>query len=181
MRASLRGLLLLITTWRSRMVCLSLSAGIPGLELPEHEGLILSPHVQPLFGLFSSLLFSNHAQCLVHQYKLNISQIPARLHTSLSSSVFLCLSSFCGAPSIEQTRALAPPPRSSSSSSRRCAHHILCAAVLIIFVFAPPRSSSSSSRRRAHHLLCAAALITFLAPPRSSSSSRRRNHHASAP
>jgi hypothetical protein len=55
------------------MVCLSLSAGIPGLELPEHEGLILSPHVQPLFGLFSSLLFSNHAQCLVHQYKLNIS------------------------------------------------------------------------------------------------------------
>ena len=48
------------------MVCLSLSAGIPGLELPEHEGLILSPNVQPLFGLFSSLLFSNHAQCLVH-------------------------------------------------------------------------------------------------------------------
>jgi hypothetical protein len=70
------------------MVCLSLSAGIPGLELPEHEGLILSPHVQPLFGLCSSLLFSNHAQCLVHQYKLNISQIPARLHISLK----LCLS-----------------------------------------------------------------------------------------
>jgi hypothetical protein len=40
------------------MVCLSLSAGIPGLELPEHEGLILSPNVQPLFGLFSSLLES---------------------------------------------------------------------------------------------------------------------------
>jgi hypothetical protein len=41
-------------------VCLSLSAGIPGLELPEifHEGLILSPNVQPLFGLFSSLLES---------------------------------------------------------------------------------------------------------------------------
>ena len=69
----LRGFPLLIATWRSRMVCLSLSAGIPGLELPEHEGLILSPHVQPLFRLFSSLLFSNHAQCLVHQYKLNIS------------------------------------------------------------------------------------------------------------
>jgi hypothetical protein len=33
-----------------------------------HEGLIFSPNVQPLFGLFSSLLFSNHAQCLVHQY-----------------------------------------------------------------------------------------------------------------
>jgi hypothetical protein len=56
---TLRGFLLLIATWRSRMVCLSLSAGIPGLELPEHEGLILSPqHVQPLFGLFSSLLES---------------------------------------------------------------------------------------------------------------------------
>jgi hypothetical protein len=42
------------------MVCLSLSAGIPGLELPEtfHEGLILSSNVQPLFGLFSSLLES---------------------------------------------------------------------------------------------------------------------------
>jgi hypothetical protein len=37
------------------MVCLSLSAGIPGLELPEHEGLILSPNVQPVYGLFSSL------------------------------------------------------------------------------------------------------------------------------
>ena len=48
----LRGFLLLIATWRSRMVCLSLSTGIPGLELPEHEGLILSPNVQPLFGLF---------------------------------------------------------------------------------------------------------------------------------
>ena len=47
-----------IATLRSRMVCLSLSAGIPGLELPEHEGLILSPNVQPLFGLFSSLLES---------------------------------------------------------------------------------------------------------------------------
>ncbi len=38
-------------------------------ELPDtfhDEGLILSPNVQPLFGLFSSLLFSNHAQCLVH-------------------------------------------------------------------------------------------------------------------
>ena len=54
----LRGFPLLIATWRSRMVCLSLSAGIPGLELPEHEGLILSPNVQPLFGLFSSLLES---------------------------------------------------------------------------------------------------------------------------
>ena len=54
----LRGFLLLIATWRSRMVCLSLSAGIPGLELPEHKGLILSPNVQPLFGLFSSLLES---------------------------------------------------------------------------------------------------------------------------
>ena len=54
----LRGFPLLIATWRSQMVCLSLSAGIPGLELPEHEGLILSPHVQPLFGLFSSLLES---------------------------------------------------------------------------------------------------------------------------
>jgi hypothetical protein len=40
---------------------MSLSAGIPGLELPEtfHEGLILSPNIQPLFGLFSSLLFSS--------------------------------------------------------------------------------------------------------------------------
>jgi hypothetical protein len=57
----LRGFPLLIATWRSQMVCLSLSAGIPGLEIPEHEGLILSPNVQPLFGLFSSLLFSNHA------------------------------------------------------------------------------------------------------------------------
>ena len=54
----LRGFLLLIATWRSRMVCLSLSAGIPGLELPEHKGLILSPNIQPLFGLFSSLLES---------------------------------------------------------------------------------------------------------------------------
>jgi hypothetical protein len=43
------------------MVCLSLSAGIPGLEIPEtfYVGLILSPNVQPLFGLFSSLLFSS--------------------------------------------------------------------------------------------------------------------------
>ncbi len=57
----LRGFLLLIATWRSRMVCLSLSAGIPGLELPEtfHEDLILSPNVQPRFGLFSSLLESH--------------------------------------------------------------------------------------------------------------------------
>ena len=56
----LRGFPLLIATWRSRMVYLSLSAGIPGLELPEtfHEGLILSSNVQPLFGLFSSLLES---------------------------------------------------------------------------------------------------------------------------
>ena len=38
---------------------------------------------------FRALLFSsNHAQCLVHQYKLNISQISARLHFSLE----LCLS-----------------------------------------------------------------------------------------
>ena len=72
-------------------------------------------------------------------HKLNISQIPARLHI-LSSSVFLCLSSFCGAPSIERTRASAPPPRSSSSSSRRRAHHLcLRAAALIIFIFASPR------------------------------------------
>jgi hypothetical protein len=57
----LRGFPLLIATWRSRMVCLSLSAGIPGLELPEtfHEGLILSPNVQPRFGLFTSLLESH--------------------------------------------------------------------------------------------------------------------------
>ena len=57
----LRGFPLLIATWRSQMVCMSLSAGIPGLELPEtfHEGLILSPNVQPLFGLFSSLLESS--------------------------------------------------------------------------------------------------------------------------
>jgi hypothetical protein len=38
------------------MVCLSLSAGIPDLELTEHEGLILSPNVQPLCGLFFSFL-----------------------------------------------------------------------------------------------------------------------------
>ncbi len=50
----------LIATWRSRMVCLSFSAGIPGLEFTEtfHEGLILSPNIQPLSGLFSSLLKS---------------------------------------------------------------------------------------------------------------------------
>ena len=48
----------LIATWRSRMVCLSISAGIPGLELPEHEGLIHT--FSPFLG--SSLLFSNHAQ-----------------------------------------------------------------------------------------------------------------------
>ena len=48
----------LIATWRSRMVCLSLSAGIPGLELPEmfHEGSTSHQNVQPLSGLFSSLL-----------------------------------------------------------------------------------------------------------------------------
>jgi hypothetical protein len=35
--------------WRSQMVCLSLSAGISGLELPETfvRGLLLSPNVQP--------------------------------------------------------------------------------------------------------------------------------------
>jgi hypothetical protein len=45
-----------IATWRSRMVCLSLSAGIPGLELPDMfvRGLLLSTNIQP-FGLFSSL------------------------------------------------------------------------------------------------------------------------------
>ena len=54
----LRGFPLLIATWRSRMVCLSLSAGIPGLELPEmfHEGSTSHQNVQPLSGLFSSLL-----------------------------------------------------------------------------------------------------------------------------
>jgi hypothetical protein len=38
-----------IATWRSQMVCLSLPAGIPGLELPENlvRGLLLSPNVQP--------------------------------------------------------------------------------------------------------------------------------------
>ncbi len=76
------------------MVCLSLSAVIPGLELTENEGLVFSPNVQPLFGLFSSL---NQAQCLAHQFnKLNISQIPARLHNSFE----LCLSSFCGTPKL---------------------------------------------------------------------------------
>jgi hypothetical protein len=45
-----------IATWRSRMVCLSLSARIPGLELPDMfvRGLLLSPNIQPS-GLFSSL------------------------------------------------------------------------------------------------------------------------------
>jgi hypothetical protein len=107
--------------------------------------------------------------------------------------LFRALSSFCGAPSIEQARTLVvtvlfgliPSPtfskRSSSSPSRRRAHHLhLCAAALIVFTFAPPRPSSSSSRHHAHHLhLCATALIVFtFAPPRpSSSSSRRRAHH----
>ena len=56
----LRGFPLLIATLRSQMVCLSFSARIPGLEFPEtfHEGLILSPNIQPLFGLFFSLLKS---------------------------------------------------------------------------------------------------------------------------
>ncbi len=55
-----------IATWRSRMVCLSLSAGIPGLELPDTfmKGLLLSPTFS-LLG--TSLLCANHTQCLVHQ------------------------------------------------------------------------------------------------------------------
>ena len=63
----LRGFRLLIATWRSQMVCLSLSGGIPGLELPVtlHEGSTSHQTFSPFWG--SSLLFSNHAQCLVHQ------------------------------------------------------------------------------------------------------------------
>jgi hypothetical protein len=54
---------LLIATWRSRMVCVSLSAGIPGLELLETfmRGLLLSPNVQPPSWalLFSSQIVLN--------------------------------------------------------------------------------------------------------------------------
>jgi hypothetical protein len=58
----LRGFLLLLATWRSRMVCLSLSAVIPGLELPKtfHERASpLTKHSAPFWALlFSSLLKS---------------------------------------------------------------------------------------------------------------------------
>ena len=84
----LRGFPLLLATWRSRMVCLSLSAGIPGLELPGtfHEGSTSHQNAQPLSGLFSSLLearsmFSSSIKHLT---------FPARLH------LFRALSSFCG-------------------------------------------------------------------------------------
>ena len=114
---------------------------------------------------FWALLFSNHAQCLVHQYKLNIS------HFLLDCISFeLCLPFVV----LHQLNELTLRPR-------RRAHHLhLRVAALIIF-FAPPCSSSLSLRRRAHHHhLRVASLITFLAPPRSSSSSRRCNHHAAA-
>ena len=56
----LRGFRLLIATWRSQMVCLSLSGGIPGLELPVtlHEGSTSHQKFSPFFELFSSLLES---------------------------------------------------------------------------------------------------------------------------
>jgi hypothetical protein len=56
------GFPLIIATWRSRMVCLSLSAGIPGLELPEHEGLQypLTKRSAPFWALlFSSRITLN--------------------------------------------------------------------------------------------------------------------------
>ncbi len=103
--------------------------------------------------------------------------------------LFRALSSFCGAPSIERTCALAVTvlfgliPLSTfsqrSSSSRRRAHHLHLRAIALIIFFAPPHSSSSS-RRRAHHLHLRAAapiIFTFALPRPSSSSSRRRAHH----
>ena len=165
------------------MVCLSLSAGIPGLELPEHEGLILSPNVQPLFGLFF-LPF-----VVLHQFEqIRPLDLP-HCHHHLLCAATLFFVPLQSSYSLRHRNHLIfiVPPRSASSSLRRHTQlHFLRAvvnllravviiiffallqssylhraAVLIIFIFAPSRSS---------YLHRAVALIIFIFAPLCSSS-----------
>ncbi len=102
------------------MVCLSLSAGIPGLELPDMfvRGLLLSPNVQPS-GLFSSLCES---RSMFSSSKTKHLTFPAWTHLSFKLCPF-----FCGAPLIKQAHPLilpahpiAAPPSPISAGASHC-------------------------------------------------------------